>query len=519
MSYLRKRLLLVLDNFEQVTDAAPLLAELLAAAPGLRILVTSRSMLRLSGEHEFPVPPLPVPPAGAARDAGTAGQYASVRLFTERAQAVAPGFRLTGQNVGAVAEICRRLDGLPLAIELAAARVRLLPPQALLARLGDPMGVLTGGPRDVPERQRTLKNTLDWSFTLLSAGEQALFARLGVFAGPFSLPAAEAVGAPDEGQASVPGQVTETLGSLVDSSLVQPETRGDEPRFGLLEIIREYALGRLRDSGAWQEAHDRHAAYFAALARPAESELRGEGQLAWLNRLEAEAGNLSAALSWLMDQDRLDQAITFIWMTWRFWFLRGHLSEVARHGEKFLANSREMATHERALALSGTGFTLIADGEPDKAQPVFEQSLPLFREAGDLLGGALAAAALGHVLASQHDDERAGEVLEQARNLKLEAGTGERSGQERMQYLLVAALVDNFLGQIQLSKADYDRAAQLFTAGLEAARSIPDRFTILISLYDLALASQARGDLDGARGLLRQGLSLAAEAGDESAAG
>ena len=220
-----------------------------------------------------------------------------------------------------------------------------------------------------------------------------------------------------------------------------------------------------------------------------------------------------------MDQDRLDQAITFIWMTWRFWFLRGHLSEVARHGEKFLANSREMATHERALALSGTGFTLIADGEPDKAQPVFEQSLPLFREAGDLLGGALAAAALGHVLASQHDDERAGEVLEQARNLKLKAGTGERSGQERMQYLLVAALVDNFLGQIQLSKADYDRAAQLFTAGLEAARSIPDRFTILISLYDLALASQARGDLDGARGLLRQGLSLAAEAGDESAAG
>jgi predicted ATPase len=518
VSYLRKRLLLVLDNFEQVTDAAPLLAELLAAAPGLRILVTSRSMLRLSGEHEFPVPPLPVPPAGAAQDAGTAGQYASVRLFTERAQAVAPGFRLTGQNVGAVAEICRRLDGLPLAIELAAARVRLLSPQALLVRLGDPMGVLTGGPRDVPERQRTLKNTLDWSFTLLSPDEQALFARLGVFAGLFGLPAAEAVGgdAGVPGGAEPPGPVFDTLNALVDSSLVQPETRGDEPRFGLLEIIREYALGRLRDSGAWQEAHDRHAAYFAALARPAESELRGEGQLAWLNRLEAEAGNLSAALSWLMDQDRLDQAITFIWLTWRFWFLRGHLSEVARHGEKFLANSREMATHERALALSGTGFTLIADGEPDKAQPVFEQSLPLFREAGDLLGGALAAAALGHVLASQHD-ERAGEVLEQARNLKLEAGTGERSGQERAQYLLVAALVDNFLGQIQLSKADYDRAAQLFTAGLDAARSIPDRFTILISLYDLALARQARGDLDGARGLLRQGLSLAAEAGDESA--
>ncbi|HEY2237338.1 MAG TPA: NB-ARC domain-containing protein [Streptosporangiaceae bacterium] len=253
VSYLRKRLLLVLDNFEQVTDAAPLLAELLAAATGLKMLVTSRSMLRLSAEHEFPVPPLPVPPAGATPDTGSAGQFAAVRLFTMRAQAVAPGFRLTSQNIGAVTEICRRLDGLPLAIELAAARARLLPAQALLARLGDRMGVLTGGPRDAPERQRTLKNTLDWSFALLAPGEQALFARLGVLTGLFGLPAAEAVGAEAAG-AEPAGQVFDTLNSLVDSSLVQPETRGDEPRFGLLETIREYALGRLRDSGAWQDA-------------------------------------------------------------------------------------------------------------------------------------------------------------------------------------------------------------------------------------------------------------------------
>ena len=520
VSYLRRRLLLVLDNFEQVADAAPLLAELLAAAPGLKMLVTSRSMLRLSGEHEFPVPPLPVPPAGAARDAGTAGQYASVRLFTERAQAVAPGFRLTSQNVGAVAEICRRLDGLPLAIELAAARVRLLPPQALLARLGDPMGVLTGGPRDVPERQRTLKNTLDWSFALLSPGEQALFACLGVFAGTFGLPAAEAVygdaGAP--GQADPPGVVIDILNALAGSSLVQPETHGDEPRFELLETIREYALGRLRADGAWQEAHDRHAAYFMALAMPAESELRGDGQLAWLNRLETEVRNLSAALSWLMDQDRLDQAITFMWTTWRFYWLRGHVAEVAHYWEALMAKRPELAPHERALALSGTGFTFIADGDQDQARSAFEQSLPLFREAGDPLGAALAAAALGHVLASQHDSERAGDVLDQAMNLLREADTGERTEQERVQHLLILALTNNFLGQIQLSNADYDRAAQLFTAGLDAARSSPDRFTILISLYDLALSSQARGDLDGAARLLRQGLSLAAEAGDEPAA-
>jgi predicted ATPase len=521
MSYLGpRRLLLALDNFEQVADAAPLLAGLLATAPGLKILVTSRSVLRLSGEHEFPVPPLPLPPAGAAPDPKTAGQYASVQLFTERAQAVAPGFRLTSQNAGTVAEICRRLDGLPLAIELAAARLRLLPPKALLARLSDRMGVLTGGPRDAPERQRTLQNTLDWSFALLSPGEQAMFARLGVFVGPFSLPAAEAVcgDAGFPGPAQPPGPLLDTLNVLVESSLVQPETPDEQPRFGLLETIREYTLGRLRDGDAWQEAHDRHAAYFAALAKPAESELRGEGQLAWLNRLETETGNLSAALFWLMDQDRLNEAITFIWMTWRFWFLRGHLGEVARHGERFLANRQEMAAHERALALSGTGFTLMTDGEPDKAWPAFEQSLPLFRETGDRLGGALAAAALGHVLASQHDDERADEVLQQARNLLRGAGTGELGEQERVQYLLVVALVDNFLGQMRLSTADYDSAARLFAAGLDAARSAPDRFTILISLYDLALASQARGDLDRARGLLRQGLSLAAEAGDESAA-
>ena len=192
--YLRsRRTLLVLDNFEQVTGAAPLLAQLLAAAPGLALLVTSRSALRLSGEHEFPVPPLPVPPAGAAQDAGMKGRYASVRLFVERAQAVAPEFRLTGQNAGTVAEICRRLDGLPLAIELAAARVRLLEPRALLARLGGRMSVLTGGPRDLPERQRTLRNTLDWSFELLSPSERALFEQLGVFAGTFSLSAVEAV--------------------------------------------------------------------------------------------------------------------------------------------------------------------------------------------------------------------------------------------------------------------------------------------------------------------------------------
>ena len=516
-SYLRaRRLVLVLDNFEQVMGAAPLVAELLGAAPGVVALVTSRMVLRLSGEHEFPVPTLPVPPIRAGGDAADVQRCASVRLFVQRAQAASAGFELTSGNTAAVAEICRRLDGLPLAIELAAARVRLLPPQALLARLGDRMGLLTGGARDLPERQQTLRNTLDWSFDLLSGGEQALFARLGVFAGTFDLPAAEAVGAAAAGPA-VPGRaghVMDTLGSLVDSSLVQPQTRDGEPRFGLLETIREYALERLRDGADWREAHDSHAAYFRALAEPAPAELQGPGQLVWLERLETEHGNLGAAMSWLVEQDQLQPAIQLSWATWRFWWLRGHAEELASYVGR-PAKSEHLPPRQRALALSGTGFGLFASGDQATAQPLLEQSLPLYRQAGDMLGAATTAAMLGHLLALQHQYARASELLEQTLAPLQEAGNDRLAGPERAQHLLDVALVCNFLGQIRLSQADHDRAAQLFTEGLNAARSAQDRFTILVSLYDLALSSQAQGDLAGAAERLQEGVSQSAEAGDQ----
>ena len=516
-SYLRaRRLVLVLDNFEQVMGAAPLVAELLRAAPGVVALVTSRMVLRLSGEHEFPVPPLPVPPIGAGGDAAEMQRCASVRLFVQRAQAASAGFELTSGNAAAVAEICRRLDGLPLAIELAAARVRLLPPQALLARLDDRMGLLTGGARDLPERQRTLRTTLDWSFDLLSGGEQALLARLGVFAGTFGLPAAEAVGAAaadpaDPGRA---GHVMDTLGSLVDSSLVRPQVRDGEPRFGLLETIREYALERLRDGADWREAHDRHAAYFRALAEPAPAELQGPGQLAWLDRLETEHGNLGAAMSWLVEQDQLEPAIQLSWATWRFWWLRGHAEELASYVD-ILAKSEHLPPQQRALALSGTGFGLFASGDQATAQPLLEQSLPLYRQAGDMLGAATTAAMLGHLLALQHHDARASELLEQTLAPLQAAGNDRLAGPERAQHLLDVALVCNFLGQIRLSQGDHDRAAQLFTEALNAARHAQDRFTILVSLYDLALSSQAQGDLTGAAERLQEGVSQSAEARDE----
>ena len=524
-SYLRtRRLLLVLDNFEHVIGAAPLLAELLGAAPGVVVLVTSRVVLRLQGEHEFPVPALPVPPAGTGQDANDLQDYASVSLFVQRAHAADPGFKLHGGNAEAVAEICRRLDGLPLAIELAAARVRLLPPQALLSRLGQRFSVLTGGARDLPERQRTLRNTLDWSFGLLSAGEQEMLAGLGVFAGGFGLPAAEAVcgeaggAAPDRGRAE---QVMDLLGALVDSSLVRPETRGGEPRFGLLETVREYALERLGDGGGWAEAHDRHAAYFVALAEPTEAELQGQRQLAWLDRLECEHDNLWAAMSWLVDHGGVEQAIRLLSVTWRFWWLHGHAAEFARLGERIVASSEHQPPYQRALALTGTGFMLFANGDQARAQALFEQSLPLYRPGHRKLGVVLTAAVLGilgRLAVLDGNYSRASELLDQGQALLGELGDDDFTGYARVQYLLFTGMVDNFLGQVRLSQGDHDSAVRLFAEGLTAARRVQDPILVLASLYDLALGSHAQGDLVGAAGYLKEGLALAAEAGDETSA-
>ncbi len=508
LSYLRaRRLLLVLDNFEQVADGAPVVAELLAAAPGLVVLVASRTVLRLSGEYELAVPPLPLPPPGAGRPA----DFASVQLFTARAHAEAPGFELNRRNAQVVAEICRRLDGLPLAIELAAARIRLLPPRALLARLDDRMSLLTAGPRDVPERQRTLRNTLDWSLGLLSADERALFTRLGVFVGSFGLPAVTAIC--DD---AVQGSVMDTLGSLVNSSLVRVEPSEEEPRFSLLETIREYALERLRGSAAWRDVHDRHADYFLALAKPAGTELHGAGQLAWLNRLEIRRENLSAALSWLAGQGQPGMALDLVWATWRFWWLHGHAEDLARHVDQILAHSDTMPSHQRALALSGAGFVRFVGGDHAQALRLLKRSLPLYQQSGDRLGMGLTAAALGHLLAdSQHESAYAGDLLEQTLAQLREMDGEPLTEPERLQYLLDVALASNFLGQIKLQQADHLRAADLFNDGLSAAHSAADRFTVLVSLYDLALSRQAGSDLDDAADLLRQGVSLAAEAGDE----
>jgi predicted ATPase len=293
---------------------------------------------------------------------------------------------------------------------------RLLPAQALASRLDQRFSLLTGGARDPPERQRTLKNTLDWSFDLLSPGEQALFAQVGVFAGSFNIPAAEAVCAPNEGRASEPGPVMETLGSLVDSSLVRAETRGGEPRFSLLETVQDYARERLAGGGDWVQAHDRHAAYFRALAEPSGADLAGPGQLPWVSRLESEHDNLLAAMSWLVDQGHIDQATHLFLMTWRFWWLRGHLAEFARLGDELVAGQRDLLPYQRAVALTGPGFILIANGDLARAQTAFEQSLPLYRQTSEKLGVVLNAtvlAVLGHLAAIRRDYADASKLLDE----------------------------------------------------------------------------------------------------------
>jgi predicted ATPase len=507
-----RRLVLLLDNFEQVTAAAPLVAELLAAAAGLVVLVTSRTVLRLRGEHEFPVLPLPTPPdtAGGPQLADLQG-YASVRLFVERAHAAAGGFELTSENAEAVAEICRRLDGLPLAIELAAARVRLLPPQALLARLDDRMSLLTGGARDLPERQRTLRNTLDWSFGLLSPSEQALFSLLGVFPGTFDLEAVEAVGG---AYGSVPagqdqaGEIIDMLGSLVDANLVREGDRAGQPLISLLGTIRDYSRERLYESGQWNEAHDRHAAHFLVLAESAAAGLEGPSQVTWLDRLEAEHDNLGAAMSWFLDQDQPERAHQLGAATWRFWWLRGHAEELARYGQAIVANGEKLPPDQLGYAQNGLGLMLIASGNRARAQVLFEQALALFRQRGDKLGIAITTGSLGHLTALRREYAQARKLLTESLPLHQELGNN-----------VSVALLYNFLGQIPLSQGDNDAAARLFSQGLEAAHRVPDRFPLLISLYDLALSSQAGEDLAGAAELLREGLSVASDAGDDACVG
>jgi predicted ATPase/DNA-binding XRE family transcriptional regulator len=323
-----RQLLLVLDNFERLLEAGPPMAQLLAACPRLKVLVTSRVVLRLQGEHNYEVPPLTLPQAGDRPSPEQLGRYEGIRLFMQRAQAANTRFIITTENAAAVIELCRRLDGLPLAIELAAARAKVLPPEAMLTRLDNRLGLLTSGARDLPDRQVTLRATLDWSYDLLSVSERSLFAHLAVFVGGWTLEAAEAVC--DVGDEA---EVLQHASGLVDKSLVQQRASDQhEPRFTMLETVREYALERLEKSGELERLRRRHAAYFLKLAEEEERASQGPLQGAWLDRLEAEHDNLRAALAWsLASQGDTEMGLPLTGALSHFWYVREHQPQRGPH--------------------------------------------------------------------------------------------------------------------------------------------------------------------------------------------
>src|SRR5215211_1823569 len=327
--YLRERtLLLLFDNFEHILPAATLVADFLTAAPGLKVLATSRARLGLQAEREYRVEPLPIPDQGSLPPLVELSSFDAIELFTSRAQALRPGFALTDENAPTVAEIVCRLDGLPLAIELAAARVKLLSPDALLDRLDRRLSTLTGGARDLPARQRTLRDTIAWSHDLLPPPEKTLFRRLSVFVGGWTLEAAEAIAALD---ADEPVDAFQGLATLVDQSLVDewptPDTLADEPRYGMLETIREFASEQLAASGEIIQAEHAFEAFLIARAEVAEAGLSSPEQPKWLERLEAEHDNLRAALSRILDRGEGAVALRLAPRLWRFWWLRGYPKE------------------------------------------------------------------------------------------------------------------------------------------------------------------------------------------------
>ena len=397
-----KHLLLLLDNFEQVHTAAPLLVELLQACPELKLLVTSRLRLRVSGEYVFPVHPLAVPDPKQLAEDERLLEYAAVALFLQRAQAIKPDFLLTAGNARTIAEICLHLDGLPLALELAAARIRLLSPQALLARLSHRLQVLTGGVQDAPVRQQTLRNTLAWSYGLLTAQEQRLFRWLSVFVGGCTLEAAEAVCQSPQEDGEHSSSVLEGIASLLDKSLVQQTERdGEAPRLVLLETLREFGLECLEQDEELEAPREAHARFYLELAEAAGTELDGPKQAIWLERLEQEHSNLRAALEWGLEEteeqvtERRELALRLSVALEPFWVQHGHYREARSFLERVLASSEGESISLRARALWAAADLAIMRGDLAQTMLLGRQSLSLYRELEDVRGMATCLLTLG----------------------------------------------------------------------------------------------------------------------------
>ncbi|MDP9467529.1 MAG: NB-ARC domain-containing protein [Chloroflexota bacterium] len=498
-----KSVLLVLDNFEQVNDAAPQIAELLARATRISILVTSRSPLRVYGEREYPVPPLGIPDPAHLPDLETLGTYESVALFVERAMAVRPDFGVNGGNAQAVAEICMRLDGLPLAIELAAARVRVLSPQAIMERLGDRLKLLSGGSRDLPERQQTLRGAIAWSHDLLDPDDQRVFARFSIFAGGATLDAMEQV-VFDAGEGA---DALDAMASLADKSLVRQESEPDgEPRFRMLSTIREFATEKLGERGEGDDLANRHAEWVVGVVEAGAASVFGPDQKAILDRYEREHDNIRAALSRAIAGQHAEMAMRILAACWRFWQMRGYLAEGREQAERVLALPGGTEFPEaRAAALEAGGGIAYWQADVPASRPWYAEALALARASGDASRIANAIYNMTFTFTMEGEDQA------QARSLAEEAvaiyrSLGDEAGIGRSLWGLSNTYY--FFG-------DFAEGLGFAREALEIFRRLGDRFMTGWSLFMVAIIN-LKLDRAAMRAALEEALPFFTEIEDKS---
>jgi predicted ATPase/class 3 adenylate cyclase len=526
--YLRpKRLLLVLDNCEHLIEACAALVDgLLRACPPLRILATSREALGIAGETAWRMPSLSLPDRNQLPSTESLTQYEAVRLFIERAVAAQRSFGVTNQNAPAVAQVCHQLDGIPLAIELAAARVKVLAVEQIAARLDDCFRLLTGGSRTALPRQQTLRAAIDWSFSLLSEAERILLRRLSVFAGGWTLEAAEAVcgdrepdissqGSADAGgtptadsRLLTPEDVFDVLSHLVDKSLVLAEEQGGEERYRLLETVRQYAQDRLREAGEAASVRNWHRDWFLELVERAEPQLQGPEQAVWFERLETEHDNLRAALAWSeTNPGGLEDVLRLAGPMWWFWILRGHVREGRERLARILAQA-PAPTSQRAKVLQGAGYLAFAQGDYDHAQALMEESLVLSRQLGDKRGIAIALAQLGRMAHGQGEYATATTLLEDSQALFEELGSE----------LGLPYPVACILGDVARDQGDDRRARELYEGALTRARGRGDKHAIAYVLRGLAYLLRACNDSGQAEALFKESLTQVWELKDQRCA-
>src|SRR2546423_98080 len=494
-----KHLLLLLDNFEQVLEASPALVELLQACPSIKIMVTSRAVLHVEGEYEFSVPPLSLPDPLHLPAYEELLHYAAVALFVQRPQMVKPQFVLSEDHAAAVAQICIRLDGLPLSIELAAARSKLLSSRALLGRLNHRLAVLTDGRQDAPTRQQTLRATLRWSYDLLNAPEQRCFRCLAIFVGGCTLEAAEAV---CSAAVDLSFPVIDLVASLLDKSLLQQSDRdGDEPRLLMLETIREYALERLMDSGELEAARERHALYYLTLAEQGEPELFGHQQRLWMDRLTWDAENFRAALQWSQTHHRKEQLLRLAGNLGHFWYMCGRFSEAMLWIETALREvAPDVAVSARIKALYIVALIASHVGQSDLLFDRVRECLTLARQHRDGRGFVIASWALVHDLLSGGDIIGTRAQAEETLTFVRMHAPAEDS------WTLACAL--NAFGSVVLSQGDYTRAQQLYERAIALFKEAGDLWLYGELHLFLANVYWAQGDETKAQTFLKEGLAI-----------